>query len=206
MSKVKVWLGGEGPSEIGDRDRPDGQRVGVIEALLLKVERDGWYVAGATVWRRITKLRVGAALGRDNHGDIHNVAGLVNEAHENACEVVAFARDIDSDLERLAAIAQGVSRAREIFPGMGIVGGPAVPTIEGWILALRNVPRTESMSRARVNELIAAQDLAGKHPEAYAEVIESADLTTLPPGCDCLGEWIATARSVLDRAIRGTPG
>jgi len=206
MSKVKVWLGGEGPSELGDRDHPGGQRVGAIEALLAKAEPDGWFVAGATAWRRIRKFRVRAALGRENHGDIHNVAGLVNEAYENACEVVAFARDTDSDHQRVDAVAQGIARAREVFPGVGIVGGSALPTIEAWILALRHVPHTESMSRVRVNELIAAQGLAGKHPEAYVEVIANADLTVLPAGCDRLGEWIQTARSVLARAVRGTPG
>jgi len=206
MSKVKVWLGGEGPSEIGDRDHPGGQRVGAIEALLSKVEQGGWVVTGATAWRRIRKLRVRAALGRDNHGDIHNIAGLVNEAHENACEVVAFARDVDSDETRLEASAQGISHAQEIFPQMGIIGGPALPTVEGWILALRKVPHTESMSRNRVNDLIAGQELRAKHAEDYVEVILHADVTALPPGCVRFGEWIETARAVLTRAVRGLAG
>jgi hypothetical protein len=34
---VKVWLAGEGPSEIGNRDT-GGDRVGVLEALLRRIE------------------------------------------------------------------------------------------------------------------------------------------------------------------------
>ena len=101
---VKVWLGGDGPSEVGDRDR-GGDRVGALEALLRRVEPDGWRVAGATQWRFIRKFRVGAAVGNDTHGDIRNVAGLVNEAYEAGCEVVVFARDVDAEPARVAVIA-----------------------------------------------------------------------------------------------------
>lgn len=37
MVAVKVWLAGEGPSEIGNRDT-GGDRVGVLEALLRRIE------------------------------------------------------------------------------------------------------------------------------------------------------------------------
>ena len=204
---VKVWLGGEGPSEIGDRDRHDGWRVGAVEALLRKVEPEGWRVAGAVRWIRIRKFTVGAARGRENHGDIHSIAGLVNMAYEAGCEVVAFTRDVDADTERAEAIRRGIALAREIhhLAGVEVIGGPAIPALEGWILALLGVRDSESMSRKRVNERLAEQDHAGKHAEDYVAVIEQADVREdrLPPGCSGLCTWIATAREVLDRAIRG---
>jgi len=203
MSYVKVWLGGEGPSEIGNRDWPHGQRIGLLEALLLRIEENGWVVAGATAWKRIRKYRVGAARGRENHGDIHNIAGLVNEAFEHACEVVAFSRDVDSEAGRIEAIARGIAHARGIFPMVGIIGGPAVPTIEGWILALLNVSDTESMSRGRASDELSVRGIDGKHAEDYVEVVSKAKLDALPGGCDKLEEWLAAARTILSQSING---
>lgn len=200
---VKVWLGGDGPSEIGDRDKDGGARAGALEALLRRVEPDGWRVEGATQWRFIRKFRVGAAVGNDTHGDIRNVAGLVLQAYEAACEVVAFARDVDADRERAAVVVRAIDYARDLFPDIEIIGGSASPALEGWILALLGVRDTEAMSRARCNQLLDERDLGGKHAAAYVSVVEIADLERLPPGCDALRTWLASARAVLGRAIRG---
>lgn len=202
---VRVWLGGEGPSEIGDRDRPDGERVGAIEALLRKVEPDGWEVAGAVRWQHIHKFVVGAARGRGNHGDIHSVAGLLNMAYEAQCPVVAFARDVDADHERAAAIARGIELARGYahLRDLGVIGGPAIPALEGWILALLGVRDTEAMSRQKTNALLTARDLGGKHAEDYVEVVEKADLDRLPVGCEALKAWLDMARDVLGGTVRG---
>jgi hypothetical protein len=202
---VKVWLGGEGPCEIGDRDRPGGQRVGALEALLRRVEADGWTVAGAVRWQHIRKFRVGAAIGRENHGDIHSIAGLLNMAYEAGCEIVAFARDVDADSARPNAIARGLELASRIahLGQLGVIGGPAIPALEGWILALLGVRDTDRMSRDRANQLLSERGLAGKHAEDYVAVIESANLEPLCPGCAALGDWLRRARVVLGQAIRG---
>lgn len=205
---MKVWLGGEGPSEIGDRDRLDGERVGAIEALLRKVEPAGWQVGGAVRWQHIRKFVVGAARGRGNHGDIHSVAGLLNMAYEAECAVVAFARDVDADEDRAAAIARGIELARGYahLRDLRVIGGPAIPALEGWILALLGVRDTEAMSRNKTNALLAERDLGGKHAEDYVEVVEGANLDRLPPGCEALQAWVELARQVLGRAIRGAAG
>lgn len=143
---VKVWLGGDGPSEIGDRDQ-GGDRIGALEALLRRVEPAGWRVAGGTQWRFIRKFRVGAAVGNDTHGDIRNVAGLVNAAYEAACEVVAFARDVDAEPDRVEVVARAIAYARELFPTVAIIGGCARPALEGWVLALVGERDTERMSQ-----------------------------------------------------------
>ena len=54
MVAVKVWLGGEGPSELGTR-ADGGDDPGVIEALLLKVEPSGGWITTA-------RTRLGRAL------------------------------------------------------------------------------------------------------------------------------------------------
>ena len=201
MPVVGVWLGGDGPSEIGDRDRK-GARVGTIEALLTRIRATGWHVAGATQWRHIRKFKVGAARGRRNHGDIHNVAGLVNQAFEAGAGVVAFARDIDAEPSRVEAINLGIAFAMALFQDIEIIGGPAMPALEGWIVALLNIRGSDGMSRQRANETLEARDLGGKSAEAYVSVVESADLDRLPPGCDSLTEWLAKAREVLSRVAR----
>jgi hypothetical protein len=200
---VKVWIGGEGTCEIGDRDRPGGLRVGAIEALLLRVEPKGWSVAGATIWRRIRKFTVGAARGRHNHGDIHSIAGLVNEAYEAGCEVVAFSRDVDAEDARTSAIRRGIDDARKLFPLVAIIGGPAIPAIEGWILALLGVRDSETMSRDRANRELALLGTGVKRPEDYVAVIEKQSLDPLPPGSTTRQIWIKRAKSVLAEAIRG---
>lgn len=171
---------------------------------MLQIDADGWFVAGATAWRRIRKYKVPAALGRENHGDVHNIAGLVNEASEQACEVVAFTRDVDSDPERTRAIAQGIAHAQAIFPLIGVIGGPAIPAIEGWILALSGMRDTESMSRIRANEMLDKHGIGRKDPEAYASVVSTANLSVLPPGCDKLRDWIDAAKTILPGAIHGS--
>lgn len=144
---MKVWLGGEGPSEIGNRATPegltDGERVGTIEALLRRVEPSGWRVAGATPWVRLTKYQVGAAIGRTGHGDERNVLRLVNHAFEQGCEAVAFTRDIDADPPRVEAIRTAIAKARLLFPHTEAIGGHARPAIEGgsWRSSASATPR-----------------------------------------------------------------
>jgi hypothetical protein len=208
MVAVKVWLGGEGPSELGDRDH-GGTRVGALEALLLRIEPTGWRVAGAVRWRSIRKYRAGVARADVAHGDVRNVMGLVLQAYEAGCEVVAFCRDVDADAGRAQAIREGIEQAEAIFApptfraAPAIIGGVAKPALEGWILALRGRRDTDELSRSKANAELDALGLGGKHAEAYVEIIEQADLAKLPPGCPSLADWIERAQRVLQHAVRG---
>ena len=201
---VKVWLGGEGSCELGGRaDKED--RCGVIEALLLRIEPSGWAIEGATRWKHIRKFKSRGALETgENHGDIRNVLGLALEAFEAACEVLAFTRDTDADHERVEALRIGMERAAEVFPLLKIVGGPAVPAIEGWILALRGIARTDEMSRQKTLDELRSLEIFEKSPERYVQVVEEADLERLPTGCESLASWLQVARTVMAAAIRGT--
>jgi hypothetical protein len=200
---VKVWLGGEGPSELGTR-ADGGDDPGVIEALLLKVEPTGWIVGGALRWKYIRKYRAGhAARGGDNHEDLHNVCGLALTAWEAGCEVLAFARDVDADDRRADAIARGIALASEQFPMLVVIGGVARPAIEGWVLALVGVRDADELSRARALELLRARTIEEKQASAYVEIVSAAELDRLPVGCGSLAGWIATARTRLGRALRG---
>lgn len=204
MVAVKVWLAGEGPSEIGNRDT-GGDRVGALEALLRRIEPAGWRVDRASLWKSIRKYKAGRAL--EGAGDDRSVQRLVLFAYEAGCEVVAFSRDRDSDPGRTDAIERGIAAAIASYPGIGVIGGIARPCIEGWILALAGVKGTDEMSRPRCDRELANRELLADEPavEAFVAVVERADLGALPNGCDSLAAWLARARAVLTAAIHGTP-
>lgn len=198
---MKVWLGGEGASEIGDRDR-GGERVGALEGLLRRVEATGWRVEGATQWRHIRSYRLGKGIGGD-HNDRHRIAGVALMAWEAACEVVAFSRDTDAEPERAEAIEDGIAAAREMFPHVQIIGGAAKPALEGWIVALLGHRDSDALSRKACNERLREHDAQGKHAEDYVQIIESADLQRLPPGCASLERWLQRAATILGETIHG---
>jgi hypothetical protein len=200
MLEIKVWLGGEGNCELGSGTAP-----GAVEALLRTVEATGWRVDGATQWRRIRKFRVGRAGRDDNHEDIHNVCGLALTAWEAGCEVLAFIRDVDADERRAGAIAEGIAVARERHADVRVIGGcVARPALDAWILALAGARDTDAMSRTRALEELRSRDIDAKSHAAYVEVIERADLTGLPAGCESLHAWLATARAELTSAVHGS--
>jgi hypothetical protein len=130
----------------------------------------------------------------------------VNEAYEAGCEVVAFSRDVDAEVDvRASAIRRGIDDAQKLFPLVAIIGGPAIPAIESWILALLGVRDSETMSRERANRELTLLGTSVKRPEDYVAVIEKQLLEPLPPGSTAFDTWIKRARSVLGDAIRGAP-
>lgn len=189
---VKVWLGKEGTND-----------AGALEALLRRVEARGWRVDGGTAWKDIRKYKAGGARHESHHADVQNVKGLVLQAYEAGCEIVAFSRDEDADRERKRAIDDGISQAKNIFPTIEIVGGIARPALEGWILALLGERDTDEMSRARASQRLADRDTSLKSSAAYVALVEEAQLDQLPPGCDSLRDWLTVAREVLPRVIHG---
>lgn len=199
--KVKVWLGGEGASELGSHSSGSGVRGG-IETLLESVQGDGWTVVGVTQWKRIRKLVVGAARGEANHGDIHNVAGLVLEAYEGAADLVAFTRDTDSDPDRESAIDRGIAEAARIFSHPRIAGGVAKPALEGWAAACLGVRDTDSMSRSKAKACLVVKGFEPQRASTFVDVFVTMP-RMLPPGCDSLPVWLARVKAAF--AALGLP-
>ncbi len=192
---VKVWLGGEGRNELGGRgDVPPTERCGVIEALLRRVESDGWRVFGCTRWDQIVKYRAGVGGAEER-----NVLGLILRAAEERVEAVAFARDVDSDPDRAKKIEAAIEKAASIIKPpvpIVIIGGPAKPALEGWVLALHGVRDTDDMSRPRTRDLLVERGIEPKKTDGYVEVIDKADLGALPPGCESLRRWLDRAKQL----------
>lgn len=208
---AKVWIVGEGNNELGAGDGHGGRDRGVLEALLTRVCDGGWECAGKQQWHAIQKFQAGGArLGAHSHGDYLHVLGLVLEAHENAADAVAFTRDLDSDLEREDAVAAALTRIHAESWPIDVIGGVARPAIEGWILALCAVPRTDEMSRARTLAHLAEHGIGAKSTADYVDVVEQAELGEprqfgLPAGAESLRAWLTTAHEVLTRLVHGRP-
>jgi hypothetical protein len=202
-SAVRVFLGGEGKNELGSRaGHPayqSDESPGAIQALLKRIEVEGWEVGGARQWKDIRKYK---ALPGSHHDDMRNVIGLVLDAKENQCAMVAFMRDQDADEDREQAIEQGIAKAREIFQDApDIVGRAARPNLEGWILALNGERGTESLRPKQAVER--AISCRFGNTEAIVSVIERADLGGIPTDAVGLRSWIDSANQILPRLISG---
>jgi hypothetical protein len=204
---LKVFLGGEGNNELGTRwYKPMGNHPGVVETLLRRVRPDGWRVAGAIQWKAIRKYRAGAANRRADHADVHNVRGLALHAYEEACEMLVFVRDVDGESLREQEIYRALASIADLrFADMygyelAIVGGTARPKLEGWILCLLGMARTDDMSKARVD-----QELARTHvqPKSNVDYLVVAETAVLPTGTGSLPEWLARAEAAFRRLIDG---
>ena len=202
---IKVFVGGEGTNDIGTRwYEPMGDVPGVAEVLLRRARPAGWEVAGARRWKTIRKYRAG---GRgERHADAHNVLGLVLEAYENACEMLAFVRDGDGDELR----EQEIHRVLDDLPSYGfaesyryelvVVGGVPKPKLEGWILCLLGVRRADAMSSAHVDRALVDARIAAKTLAAYVEIAETGPL---PSENGSLAAWLRAADASFRRLIDG---
>ncbi|MFO0553027.1 MAG: hypothetical protein U0271_31865 [Polyangiaceae bacterium] len=150
---VKVFLGGEGAHELGDRiNHPSFSttKPGTLEALLERVrtarpnpanDPPRWEVIGARQWKSIRKLRAKGP----SPAEAQNVAGLLLEARERDADVLAFVRDSDGDSQREKDIHAAI--AKERAGSVGIIGGVAVPVLEAWILAAQGKAKTGDFTK-----------------------------------------------------------
>jgi hypothetical protein len=204
---IRVFLGGEGPNELGGwfaepEFRGESPRVGVLEALLRRVRADGWDVVGAVRWMKIRKYRAGGHADDEQR----NVLGLALMASEHRADIIAFSRDSDGDRGREASVEAGIAAVGEKFPdGPRVAGGVAVQTVEAWILALAGRSRTEEMSRAKLVPAIEALLGAGnvKQTDRYIETVEQADLAKLAADASSLRRWIERASAALTASGAG---
>jgi hypothetical protein len=193
---ARVWIAGEGNSELGV-GHDDDRSPGVIEALLRRACATGWECERRVAWRSIRKFKAGGA--RSSHADTRNILGFVLEAKEHGADAAVFVRDRDKDVERDDAVKAALDYMKDWE--IQVVGGLARPNTEGWILALDGVAGTDDMSPRRVDEVIETRGLGGKQAHRYVAVIEAADSKVpVPPS---LKAWLDEARTALLRLTIG---
>src|SRR5262245_57986969 len=114
---VRVLLGGEGSTELGDWCKEPPYRparaafeVGVIEALLKRAAPANWSVEDGVLWKKIRKYQV-CGPGQPRRAEARNVLGLALLANEQGFDVLAFVRDRDGDVERQQDVRTGIDQA-----------------------------------------------------------------------------------------------
>lgn len=203
MSEVRVFLGGEGGNELGswfgEHAYQNDSTPGVIKALLLRTQQDGWMIVGARTWKTCRKYTVQHSppaglryLIRSDH-EARAVLGLVLDARESGAHAVAFLRDEDGHPERIKPIEDAVRRAREYWPEMKVIGDVAVPVLEGWILAALGETKTESMSKAKAQRLLEDRGVTTTADMVKA-VLSGAPL---PQDASRAHKWLEQARTIL---------
>ena len=179
--RIRVFLVGEGESELGSRAGAPAyqsdKHPGVLFTLLSRVQPSGWIVGGAREWKSIRKYQARGAA----HEDTHHVLGAALDAREAGCEILAFTRDIDRDPARREAIAEGIRRVSSALSSPpDVIGGVAAPALGGWILALLGEKATEEMSPLRAQAMLAAKGMMPGDGAAMVRVAEDADLDAVP--------------------------
>jgi hypothetical protein len=195
----KVFLGGEGRNELGSWDgHPAYQKSGepgIVEALLLRVQPQGWTVAGAMKWSTIRKFRV----GEHGRAEERNVKALCLHAKERGCDVVAFVRDADGDSDRVQMILETIRNEEAIHAGLGIAGGVAVNVMEAWVLAMQGHAKSEDLGRTAAQTKLESQGVPSKDTVAMVRVVENFDLANLPEDAESLRKWMQKASDALSQ-------
>ena len=209
---LRVFLCGEGRNELGDwansapyRPAPgppprDPAAAGVLVALLRKARGDGWEVHGACLWKAIRKFRVGVG-----DPEARNVQGLLQDAHERGCEVVAFLRDADGEESRVEAIRAGLDQAHGSYPGLRVIGGTPSPVLEAWILSFLGVTGAHRLRKTGAQRRLKEKGIPSKDTARMVQAIEKAERANLPADAQDLRDWLLCADEALSPVDEPTP-
>lgn len=200
----KIFLAGEGNNELGTRHYPKepdgGHEPGVIEALLLKVNPEGWEIHKAIQWKHLHKYQVNRAQKdpQKTKGEEDSVKKLFLHAREAGCDLVVFARDNDScdEDERTEPIARAINTEKARADSLLVVGALVRQKIEAWVLACKGVYRTEALKHPQ--DKLAELGVAEKHTKGMVAIVEATEIDKLPADAKNLREWIAAAKKALD--------
>ena len=135
--KLKVFICGEGPSDIGRWARQPEYREqydshGLIGAIARKVADGEWEICDGLVHKNVPAYRANRI---GDSGEVRKLFGAIEMAREAGCDVLLFARDIDGQQDRSAELRRAAVdlEAR----GNNITAVALVdPCIEGWALEL----------------------------------------------------------------------
>jgi len=194
----QIFLAGEGTNELGSWSREPEYRSpsvqGVLETLLRKTKESGWIIKDAICWKSIRKFKA----GDHQSAEERNILGVCNKAKEKGCSIIAFSRDTDGDAQRKIDLENGMKKAHEFFGSdLGIVGGIAIPCIEGWILAILGELRTEQYSKSKAITTLIAKGIPKKCTEKMVARIAIADLDKISEDADGLRQWLRAAKKHL---------
>jgi hypothetical protein len=197
VSEAQVFLAGEGPNELeswcGDPVYQNAEFPGVIETLLDRVQAQGWAVIGACKWCQIRKFRAKGPTPNESQ----NVLGLTYAAKRAGAKILVFVRDADDCKERPRQIELAIQTAEKTFPEVTIVGGTAVPVLEGWILAMLNERDTEDLGKKAAQTRLEVKGIPPKNTRAMIDIAAKVVPENLPADATSLCRWMARAKEIL---------
>lgn len=199
MTGPRVWLGGEGPTELGGlAGHPsyhDPNDHGVLQTLVLTLNPNA-EICGATVWSKIHKYASGAARAssRARQEPVESLAvrRLCLTAEEAGADVVVFARDRDAFAERDEQIEAGMLAVRA-EARVRVGGGMAVRAIEAWTLLVLGDARGEHYADPKTI-------LDAKHGKSCAHqcrALSADDALARVPKDSHFHEWLESVRAAL---------
>jgi hypothetical protein len=187
---VKIFVGGEGPGELGKWAEPVEARAyskrgdGVLVALVRRIHSECTVVDGVP-WKSIRKLRPGG----HRSAEARNLLGLEVLAREAGADCLVWSRDTDQDEERREQLRDAMNELTH--PS---VGCPVEPCLESWALALaRKHNRPDALTSAKAKELAQLHEIrSGDAMETLAQT-QSLDELRSPS----LNQWLTTCRAAL---------
>jgi hypothetical protein len=197
---VKIFVGGEGPGELGKWAEPVEARAhskrgdGVLVALVRRIHSD-CTVVGGIPWKSIRKLRPGGHRSAEER----NLLGLEVLARESGSDCLVWSRDTDQDDERREQLRHAM---RELTHPS--VGCPVDPCLESWALALarkHNSPDTLTSTKAKA---LAKQHEIGS-VDAMERLAQTQPLEELRS--PSLNQWLTTCSTAptSSASARGNP-
>ncbi|MCC6877815.1 MAG: hypothetical protein IT378_26125 [Sandaracinaceae bacterium] len=147
---MKVFLGGEGRTELGDWDKEAPYRPKPGEraepGVLLRSEPE---IVGAARWSSLRKYQVGGFRKGKASSEVQNVRRLALQASESGASLLVFTRDRDGDEQRQRDVEEGIEAVRHKYDGLNVVGAMAIEAIEAWILLVRGDRKAEGYTRPK---------------------------------------------------------
>jgi hypothetical protein len=161
----RLFVAGEGACELGrwgeaPEYRAESKRTdGVLAALYWRAGREGVVVEGKR-WKDVRKYRAGGHATAEQR----TLRALALEAREAGADVLLWVRDTDHDEDRGKQLRTAHEELRDQHADeLEIVGWPAVPAIEAWILAIAgDINAPEELSVPRLKQLAEERSLAGE--------------------------------------------
>ena len=202
---IRIYLAGEGSNDIGswswkEEDQGFDQFPGVLEALLQKIQPEGWQVVGGVAWKNLVKYRINTP----GQAEIRNVLALAKRAKDAKCHILVFTRDRDKPKyrQRQLDIQTGIQQAEELHSGkLEIIGGIAIEKIEAWVAALQGMVRSEATIHPE-KHLADRHGIESKDTAAMVALVERADLAKIPKDAISLRSWLDRAQEVFGRLVQ----
>jgi len=158
---------------------------GVIGALARRQAPTGWNVEAGCAWRKLSVFKTGGGLDVD----VKRFKIARQQARENDCDVLVYARDVDGAEQRKKLLVETHDPAANEFC-LAVVD----PCVEGWVLELRGDRKKGGWSKT------GAQEAIGKLSTTEMEEFVADWDGTTEHLSDDLKRWLDDVKRVLSPA------